>query len=297
MQRLAVCFYHSRDLDGWASAAIVQKAHPHVKLIGWTYGDPIPQLDIDAADDIFIADICFPPVVMNQIHFSGKGFIWCDHHESAINMAKEHAFSKAAGRRDENFGACELTWLEFHPDEVMPQTIEFLGAYDCFRHKEKEEWYSDKVLSFQWAARAFIRDPEGVKEMLLDSFSGMELWLTYGFGIKSYLNREALSIYKNAFPIVWHGHRMLFLNKERFNPINYGIDYHKDGYAVFGCFWFEKGKWQFSLYNDNKKVNVAVICVSEGGGGHAGAAGFVKDAEWINELFEYFTKDKGGSKG
>jgi len=294
MQKLAVCFYHSRDLDGWASAAIVQKAHPHVKLIGWDYGDPIPQLDIDAADDIFIADICFPPKIMNEIHFSGKGFIWCDHHDSAIKLSKKHPFGKCFGRRDENFGACELIWMEFMPNVLMPNAIEYLGAYDCFRHKKQEKWYEDRILSFQWAARAFIKDPEGVKDMLLDSFSDMELWLTYGFGIKSYLNMEALGIYENAFPVYWHGYKMLFLNRERFNPINYGIDYHKDGFDVFGCFWFKEGQWTFSLYNDNGKVNVGDICTAEGGGGHAGAAGFVKPAEWITELFSYILS--GGSK-
>lgn len=292
----AVCFYHSRDLDGWASAAIVQKAHPHVKLVGWDYGDPIPQQDIDEADNIIIVDICFPPDVMNEIHFSGKGFIWCDHHES-IKDAKKHPFGAAFGKREINFGACELTWFEFFPKNPIPLPIEFLGAYDCFRHKSQPEWYQDKVLYFQWAARAFINDPEGVKDMILvDSFSDMDLWLTYGFAIRAYLNMEALGFYKNTFPVNWHGHSMLFINRERFNPVNFGIDYHKDGFDVFGCFWLKEGKWHFSLYNDNGKVNVADICKAEGGGGHAGAAGFVKNIEWITELSRYTTGGDGGAK-
>jgi len=290
-----VCFYHSRDLDGWASAAIVLKAHPHVMLIGWDYGSPIPLELIDTADDIFIADICFPTEIMNQIHFSGKGFIWCDHHETSIKLSKEHPFGSCAGIRDINYGACELTWMELFPKDPMPEAIEYLGAYDCFRHKKQEMLYSHTVMKFQWAARAFIEGPEDAKNMLLDSPPVISDWLHSGFAIKNYLDVEAKSIYKSAFPVFWHGHMMLFINRDRFNPINFGIDYHKQGFAVFGCFCLKGGKWTFSLYNDDGKVNVAEICEAEGGGGHAGAAGFVKPAEWITELFRYATI--GGSKG
>ena len=274
---VAVCFYHSRDLDGWASAAIVQKAHPGVKLVGWDYDDPIPQEIIDEADNIFIADICFPADVMNEIHFSGKGFIWCDHHDSSIKESEQHPFGTCAGRRDENFGACELTWYEFLPEDPILDTITLLGAYDCFRHKKEVKPYQDKVLKFQWAARAYIENPEDVKNQLLDSPPVISDWITAGHAIKSYLDVEAQSIYKSAFAVHWLGHKMLFINRERFKPINFGIDYHKDGYEVFGCFWFKKGKWTFSLYNDDGNVNVGDICKSQGGGGHAGAAGFVKD--------------------
>jgi len=291
-----VCFYHSRDLDGWASAAIVQKAHPEVKLVGWDYGDPIPQEQIDEADDIFIVDICFPADVMNEIHFSGKGFIWCDHHESAIKESNLHPFGKCFGRRDVNFGACELTWFEFIPEDPILLAIEYLGAYDCFRHQKKEEWYSERTRQFQWAARAFIEGPEDVKNMILDSTFSISKWTQAGYSILSYLEVEARSIYKNRFPVRWHGHSMLFINREMFNPVNYKIDYHKDGFDVFGCFWYKEGKWHFSLYNDNGKVNVAEICKAEGGGGHPGAAGFVKDADWIGQLFGYTVWSDGGPK-
>src|SRR5665811_1044860 len=53
-----------------------------------------------------------------------------------------------------------------------------------------------------------------------------------------------------------------------------GIDYHKDGYDGFACCWYQKGKWMYSLYNDNGKVDCSDICKSRGGGGHKGASGF-----------------------
>ena len=34
MNEKTVCFYHSVDLDGWTSAAIVKKRYPNAELIG-----------------------------------------------------------------------------------------------------------------------------------------------------------------------------------------------------------------------------------------------------------------------
>ena len=67
------------------------------------------------------------------------------------------------------------------------------------------------------------------------------------------------------------------MNQERFNPVNFDINYHYEGYNAFVCFWFSKGKWNFSLYNDDGKVAVSVIAKVMGGGGHKGASGFVAD--------------------
>ena len=71
---------------------------------------------------------------------------------------------------------------------------------------------------------------------------------------------------------------------ECFNPINFELDYHGDGYDGAMCFHYLKGKWSVSLYNDNSKVDVSAIAKSYKGGGHRGAAGFVIDD--INEILK-----------
>ena len=69
-------------------------------------------------------------------------------------------------------------------------------------------------------------------------------------------------------------------NRKRFNPVNFGIQYHNDKaddvyyYDGVACFHYENDVWNFSLYNDNGKVDCSEICKKRGGGGHAGAAGF-----------------------
>jgi hypothetical protein len=109
-----------------------------------------------------------------------------------------------------------------------------------------------------------------------------------GIHIYEYLKKDAKSTYKSGFPVMFDypdGTQKKFIcfNKNRFNPVNFGIDYHKDGYDGAACFWRKSdGNWAFSLYNDNKKLDCSLIAKQFGGGGHAGASGFItKDIEKI----------------
>ena len=298
----SVCIYHSRDLDGWMSAAIVKKWHSEqenvqpIEFIGWDYGDAIP--DFSQYGDVFIADVCLPPEEMLKIEMSGVGFIWCDHHISAIKdietKFERNDVQTPAGMRDEKFAACELTWKEFFPQEEMPEIVRLLGRYDCFGHKGTDE--EQLVLEFQYGARASITNMDDCFEALEDTIDnpvGLQFIATDGKAIYSYLMTEAKQTYAKAFPIKFNNDQQaksgsegyvpehlnfLMVNQERFNPINFGIDYHDEGYDGFGCFWYKDGKWTFSLYNDNEKVNCSVICKRYGGGGHFSASGFVTDS-------------------
>ena len=74
--------------------------------------------------------------------------------------------------------------------------------------------------------------------------------------------------------------KFICINEKRFNPINFGIDYHKDGFDGCACFWYDSlKKIRFSLYNDNGKVDCSKIAANFGGGGHKGASGFVIDTD------------------
>lgn len=76
------------------------------------------------------------------------------------------------------------------------------------------------------------------------------------------------------------------INKERFNPINFGIDYHKDGYDGCACFHFDGTHWCFSLYNDNGLVDCSQIAKQYGGGGHKYAAGMIVDLETFKSIVQ-----------
>ncbi len=186
-----LCIYHSSDLDGWMSSAIVKHwwltqrpnyliwdkevefgdcitARPKnstnfedLHLLGWNYGDKIP--DTSNYDKIIMCDISFPIEEMNKLALKfGKDFIWVDHHISIIkefdvtNNPTLKVKPYVPGLRDIKFAACELTWMYFFPEQNMPELVKLLGRYDCFGHKGTNE--EQAVMEFQYGARATIKD-------------------------------------------------------------------------------------------------------------------------------------------
>lgn len=316
-----VCIYHSIDLDGWMSAAIVKywfnKTYTDIHLeisdpdssidfIGYNYGQPIP--DLSEYNQVIMCDISFPKEEMEKIHnklcqWYKEKFIWIDHHISAINNNGNFY----DGLRDTKFSACELTWKHFFPNEQMPEIVRLLGRYDCFGHKGTNEEQS--VLEFQYGARRKISNYEDAYYFLkltLDEYnkpnrpeySQLNDIYEQGRSIYSYLCTEARQPYKNGFEIefeeeewvynpndiLFHKRKFICINRERFNPINFGIDYHKDGYDGCACFYFDGINYNFSLYNDNGLVDCSVIAKKYGGGGHKGASGFRLNMEEFNTL-------------
>jgi len=265
------------------SAAIVKLKFPDVELIGWDYGQPIPDL---AFKEVILVDVTLPTMSMVD---NANRITWIDHHISAIKqMAELDPLPFFDGMRNDKFAACELTWKFFFPDQEMPEIVRLLGRYDCFGHKGTPE--EQTVLQFQYGARAAISNPDDAYKKLSaivncpdpPQTTIIHTILDNGRAIYKYLCTEAQQTYSKRFTSLFDGHTFACVNQERFNPINFGIDYHKDGYDGFACFWYNKGKWSFSLYNDNGLVDCSEICKSRGGGGHKGASGFVTDnIDWL----------------
>jgi len=277
------------------------KPLPSIAFIDYNYGQPIP--DLKEYDQVIMCDISLPPEEMQKLHY-GKGqkmFVWLDHHISAIQSINKYWNSKyiqleIGGNRGTLYAACELTWKYFFPNETMPEIVRLLGRYDCFGHKGTSE--EQKVLEFQYGARSCIGNYQEAYLSLLESFrsEGKSVGNIHDLGIAiySYLKMEAKQIYKTGFEIelkevnpkddgISNLRKFLCINRNRFNPVNFGIDYHTDGYDGVACFWYENGLWNFSLYNDNGFVDCSKIAQQYSGGGHFGAAGFT-----INSLDKIF---------
>ena len=272
-----ICIYHSIDLDGWCSAAIVKLAQPECSFLGYNYGQPIPEFTNPTEELVFV-DISFPIDVFKKLSDDGHKITWIDHHISAINDYKKFIGDGETFMFTSHsplFAACELTWQYFFGRNTMPELVRLLGRYDCFGHKGTYE--EQTVLEFQYGARAAISNIDECYAVLTDTTQPLPWILLYenGKAIYKFLCTEAKQSYRNGFVIDFDGYKFITVNKERFNPINFGIDYHAEGYDGAACFHYANGKWNFSLYNDNGLVDCSVICKKRGGGGHKGASGFV----------------------
>lgn len=279
MRTIMICIYHSRDLDGWMSAAIVKLKYPDTELLGWDYGQPLPSWeDVIDGHKVVMVDVSFPPETMMLYH-QFNDLTWIDHHISAIKDMAAAADYIIPGIRDTSKAACELAWEYFFPNQRMPELVRLLGRYDCFGHKGTPE--ERRVMEFQYGARQLINSAElalanlevSAKGERYDSIICDDI-LNNGAAIYDYLLTDARNIYKRIFPINIDGYKFACVNQDRFNPASFGIDYHADGYDGFACFWYNGKHYNYSLYNDNGKVDCSELAKARGGGGHRGASGF-----------------------
>jgi oligoribonuclease NrnB/cAMP/cGMP phosphodiesterase (DHH superfamily) len=298
-----ICIYHSRDLDGWMSAAIVKKwsqtpAEDNVgsefTFLGWDYGDEIP--DLSEYDKVIMCDISFPPSIMRELYDTlqigtteFENFVWIDHHVSAIKALHEYlpiSELMPTGLRDTKFSACELTWKYFFPNEEMPEIVRLLGRYDCFGHKGTDE--EQEVLEFQYGARAAMSNYKDCYSFLnmYDKDEVVNTLLNEGGAIYNYLCSEAKQIYKHAFDIELLGKKFKCTNIGGWNPSSFNLPFTKDGYDGYATFVYSNSKkaWTFTLRSET--VDVSEVAKHYGGGGHKGAAGFVCDTEILLKIIE-----------
>ena len=321
-----VSIYHSIDLDGWMSAAIVkhwwinkhknsyiqtnknqytaQNGCDSIDFIGYNHYQPIP--DLSTYDEIIMCDISFSAEEMKKI--SSKT-IWIDHHISSIldwqNVELSDLDNKIyqlEGIRDTKFAACELTWMYLFPNETIPEIVRLLGLYDSFRHKCTDD--EEKVLEFQYGARSIIKNYEDAYDYLNIEYRKYGEYnqeinkriSDKGLSIYQYLCTDAIHIYNTGFEIIlqepyvgqWgsgkENRKFICINNERFNPSNFGINYHDDGYDGCACFYYDNGMWNFSIYNANGLVDCSLIAKQYGGGGHMGASGMMLNTEQFLKL-------------
>lgn len=157
--------YHNKDLDGFVSGYLVAQHYFNqgysVNMIGWNYGDPIPEFK--AGDKIAMTDISFPPEVMLRLNPNID--LWIDHHRSAIEDSIKHGYNDIEGLRKEGDSATLLAWNWFNLEkqEPAPFLVIIVDRYDVFKqegfhyHSGYLTW--DDVLKFQYGLRQIINDP------------------------------------------------------------------------------------------------------------------------------------------
>ena len=267
--------YHSADLDGYSSGAIIKKAIPDAKLIGWDYGNDIP--DIPCGSRVIMSDISFPIEEMVKIGERCK-LTWIDHHISSIKAYEEYAVEfngvPFEAYVNTNRSACELTWMYFYHDTNIPLSISLLGIYDSWRNDDIEYW-EEKVLPFQYGMRLQCNSPENFDVNLFYGTSLVESIIDDGNLILGYQKTQnETQCRKASFEIEWNGLKCICLNGGGFNSLVFDSVYNPEKHDLMMPFQFNGNKWTVSLYSTKEEIDCSVIAKSMGGGGHKGAAGF-----------------------
>ena len=274
------CFYHSADLDGKCSAAIVRRKYPDIELIGIDYGQDF-NWDGLAGEDVIMVDFSIqyagdrggPFLLMECLHACTRSFTWIDHHKTAMEAEATSQDTVIPGIRREGIGACVLTWEHLFPGEPVPRSVQLLGEYDVWNHSDPD------CLAFQYGARLYDLKPgNGMWEVLLmEPSQTQEGLVDDGKIILEYQSQQNKGHARTlCFDAEMDGLMLLVANGGPTNSQFFDSLWDAEKYHAMCLFqWRPKsGKWTVSLYSDRDDVDVSEVCKARGGGGHKGAAGF-----------------------
>lgn len=270
--------YHRADYDGLFCKEIARKFLAHktdLTLIGWDYGDPVPSIDL--ADKLYILDLSIPELMLHP------NLIWIDHHKSAIDKYSVNT----PGYRIDGVAACRLCWQWFLFDEtdlvqsykglpikedfvkrtvIEPYAVQLAGEYDIWDKRNKDaEIFQHGLNSCEIPWDYLLNDDEEVVSELLSK----------GSAVQYAMKKQNSSIIKSqGYDLYFEELVFLACNAARYNSLLFedGIKpYHE---ALLGFSW-DGQKWKISLYGlQDSKIDLSLIAVKYGGGGHRNACGF-----------------------
>lgn len=269
------CFYHSVDLDGHASGAIVKYKFPECEMIGINYGERFPFEMINPEESIFMIDFTLQPFYqMGELKDKCYELFWIDHHKTAIDEAYRYKFF-TDGLVRSGIGACALTWEFLFMDEPMPETIRLLAEYDVWNHSDP------KTLPFQYGFRSLDNtypDNQDLWKSFLKDNRRIDEVVEFGNIILAYEARQNQKYCEaHAFETVFGSLNAICINKGLTNSKIFDSVYDPNKHDIMITFCrlkLPEREWTVSLYTTHEDVDCGELAKGFGGGGHKKAAGF-----------------------
>jgi oligoribonuclease NrnB/cAMP/cGMP phosphodiesterase (DHH superfamily) len=268
------CFYHSADLDGHCSGAIVKRKYPGCEMIGINYGDEFPWESIAPGEKVFMVDFGLQPFSDMERLQKVSELIWIDHHKSALADAAKAGFVAGGVVKDGRAG-CELTWEFLFPEQPIPWAVHLLGRYDVWDHSDEH------TLPFQYGMRNAADTLPENQDFWGKVFCGGDFFtktLNEGSLIIRYEKVQNEKFCKTyAFETEFDGIKGICVNRGLTNSKVFDSVYDPERHRLMITFCRLKppaGKWTVSLYSTREDVDCGALAKSFGGGGHKGAAGF-----------------------
>lgn len=314
------CIYHSRDLDGLTSGAII---YGHQI----TYGDDCFLTPYDYGEKLDTRKFKGKPTIMldvsmemDRMELLGKNtleLIWVDHHISAYNKLHEYCEEKGHSILKTNFNdlierievkgmnliyfysskisACEIAAHLYarNMGDKARELIRVLGQYDTWRNTDDKKFGTDHnwdkiVMPVQYYMRS-CHSPVEVFDILkrMDYHHDLvkiEDIVKSGDIVYKYQKSINETLAKKYFEFEFEGLKVIALNTPFFNSNSFSGYYHPDVHDAMMPFQYDgkTNKWKFSLYT-TKEEEVDLLSAAQkfGGGGHKKACGFEVPAEWL----------------
>lgn len=267
------CFYHSADLDGKCSAAIVNYKHQGfgIDLIGINYGEEFPWCKVEDGELVYMVDFALQPFSKMIMLDNKVDLIWIDHHKTAIDDEKKYGI-KFNGLRRIGTGACALVW-EYLFNNDIPEGVRLLAEYDVWNHQ------NPKTLPFQYGLRVCDTEPKsGIWRSTVFTGNGVDKICQNGSLLLDYeTSQNKIQASAKCFEIEFDGLKCIAMNHGPANSKVFDSVWDPKKYDAMMPFYWNGRFWLVSLYSDRDDVDVSAVAKKRGGGGHKGAAGFQSD--------------------
>lgn len=286
------CFYHSADLDGKCSAAIVKREHPDAILHPIDYGEEFPWNVIQPDDTVYVVDFSLQPwtemVRLWGYLFEIGHLVWIDHHVTAIENYErwvDRPLGEILGLRRTGIGACLLVWGHLFPHEPVPMAVRLLAEYDVWDHSHPD------CLPFQYGIRQEDTAPDSeLWERLFTEHKTFYNVIARGRPVYAHVLHERVAkVEATWFPtelIVPPSseapddggdcYRLMAANAPCENSQLFDSVWDPEKYHAMCLFYWSGslGQWRVGLYTSRDDVHCGRIAQRLGGGGHPQAAGF-----------------------
>ena len=280
-------FYHGVDFDGHCSAAqiAIRYATANVILIPLVHGPKfnICEWDIDFEHGIiFIVDFSFDPETMLYLKEHANDVVWIDHHISAINLSIKHGYDTMYGVRDTKHAACELVHYYFHNSYYPnPGAIYYLGRYDVWDTSVKDIYKYQYGLKSRYDLSTF--DYKFWSNLLAADYidsKQTESIIRDGAIIETYTEQYNYSVCKSiSYTIDFEGLKCICASTSVTSSKFFDGIYNENEHDAMIVYKYDPNikKWKVSIYSSKVDLDVSKIAQKYGGGGHAGASGFILD--------------------
>jgi len=251
-------FYHN-DLDGRCAGAIVNlffKNDPdQIEFIELDYKDKVPVERILVNERVIIVDFSFKPEVMEKVLEITDEIVWIDHHKTAFEY---------------KYSGCELAWIFYYPNIVIPRAIQLIGDRDKWAWK-----FGKETAEVNQGIKLYPHQPMDIiwDALLKPDASLLKIRVAGEICIK-YRDQFCCDYADSyGFETEYEGYRCFAMGLYMFGSEAFGD--RMDKYDICLSFVFDGKRWTVGLYS--KTIDVSQIAKKNGGGGHTGAAGFVCD--------------------
>jgi uncharacterized protein len=265
----ALCLYHANCPDGFTAAWVVASVYgANVTLIPVRYGEPVPPIP-EGTSKVLIVDFCYPRAELDALA-ARVPVVVLDHHKTS--EPELDGFAESTWHREKS--GARLAWEYFFRAGKTPRLVDYVEDRDLWRFA-----LPDSRAISQWL-RMYPYSLEQWDEAyhLLEDDVTFAQAVQLGQGLLRFQDTQVRSMVDRCFWVEIGGWAVPTANATVFfSEVGEGMCLDNPS-APFSAYYLDRedGSRQWGL-RSRGGFDVSEVAKAYGGGGHAGAAGFVTE--------------------